>query len=268
MEVRPLRVVFTAIVGLAVPALLYAQSGVLAGTVRGTIDGRPVSGADIRIVGAGIAPRTAATDSAGAFDFALPPATYTLIVRAPGYEELRRADVRVTAGATVTLDLGLVSEAITLNPLVVSVSRRAEKALDAPAEIGIRRDRAVAERIAPTPVEHIKDLPGIDAAQSGLQQSYVVARGFNNVFTGGQSLVQGPANAQGNVVGGDVGLRDVAAYDYRPTPDSPAVDAGVVAGTTAGRSALPTLQYAEPLSLAKRPRSGPIDAGAYEAGSP
>ena len=77
----------------------------------------------------------AATDSAGAFDFTLPPATYTLIIRAPGYEELRRADVRVTAGATVTLDLGLVSEAITLNPLVVSVSRRAEKALDAPAEI-------------------------------------------------------------------------------------------------------------------------------------
>jgi iron complex outermembrane receptor protein len=189
MEVRPLRVVATAIVGLVVPALLCAQTGVLAGTVRGTIDGRPVSGADIRILGAGIAPRTAATDSAGAFDFTLPPATYTLIIRAPGYEELRRADVRVTAGATVTLDLGLVSEAITLNPLVVSVSRRAEKALDAPAEIGIRRDRAVAERIAPTPVEHIKDLPGIDAAQSGLQQSYVVARGFNNVFTGALLLL-------------------------------------------------------------------------------
>lgn len=96
-------------------------------------------------------------------------------------------------------------------------------------------------------------------------QGGAVANLFNNVFTGGQSLVEGPANAQGNVVGADVGLRDMAAYDYHLTPDSPAVDAGVVAGTPAGQSALPTMQYGEPVSLAKRPRSGPIDAGAYEA---
>lgn len=112
---------------------------------------------------------------------------------------------------------------------------------------------------------------GVSDAPEGIfvrNQGSAVANLFNNVFTGGQSLVQGPANAQGNVVGGDVGLQDLAAYDYRLTPDSPAVDAGVVAATPAGQSALPTMQYAGSLSLAKRLRNGPIDAGAYEAGSP
>jgi hypothetical protein len=35
-----------------------------------------------------------------------------------------------------------------------------------------------------TPVEHVKGLPGVDIAQTGITQSNVVARGFNNVFSG------------------------------------------------------------------------------------
>jgi hypothetical protein len=99
-------------------------------------------------------------------------------------------------------------------------------------------------------------------------QGSAVANVFNNVFTGGQTLVEGPANAQGNVVGADVGLADRAGYDYHLVQGSPAIDAGVVAGTGAGQSALPRMEYREPRSLMERPRHGPIDAGAYEADAP
>src|SRR3546814_20435603 len=74
-------------------------------------------------------------------------------------------------------------------------------------------------------------------------QGSAVANVFNNVFTGGQTLVEGPANAQGNVVGADVGLEDADAYDYRLAPDSPAIDAGVVAGPAAGLSGQPRRDY-------------------------
>ena len=38
--------------------------------------------------------------------------------------------------------------------------------------------------IARTPADHIKALPGVDLAATGLTQSYVVVRGFNNVSSG------------------------------------------------------------------------------------
>src|SRR5690606_34235647 len=42
----------------------------------------------------------------------------------------------------------------------------------------------IEERVALSPVEHVKALPGVDVAQTGLTQSNVVTRGFNNVFSG------------------------------------------------------------------------------------
>ena len=35
-----------------------------------------------------------------------------------------------------------------------------------------------------TVAEHIRDLPAVDFAQTGLAQANVVARGFNNIFSG------------------------------------------------------------------------------------
>lgn len=96
-------------------------------------------------------------------------------------------------------------------------------------------------------------------------QGSAVAHVMNNIFVGGQTLVEGPSSLQANVVGPNVKLVDRAAYDFRLAPGSPAIDTGIVAATPDGVSVLPLSEYREPLSLMPRPRHGAIDAGAFEA---
>ena len=71
-----------------------------------------------------------------------------------------------------------------LNPVVVTASRRQEKALDAPASISTVSAEEVARTAATTVADHVRALPGVDAAQTGINQGTVVSRGFNNVFSG------------------------------------------------------------------------------------
>jgi hypothetical protein len=92
-----------------------------------------------------------------------------------------------------------------------------------------------------------------------------VVGAYNNIFSGGQALVEGPSLLQGNVVGPHTGLADPAAFDYHLTPGSPAIDTGIVAKTSEGQSVLPTSEYSHPISMVPRPRHGVLDAGAYEA---
>ncbi|MGE5176895.1 MAG: TonB-dependent receptor plug domain-containing protein [Hyphomicrobiales bacterium] len=68
-----------------------------------------------------------------------------------------------------------------LEPIVVTASRRPEKALRAPASISIVTSRSIAERPALTPVDHLRSLAGVDIASKGIVQTSVVARGFGSV---------------------------------------------------------------------------------------
>ena len=63
-------------------------------------------------------------------------------------------------------------------------SRRQEKALDAPASVSTISAREIARTAATTIADHVRTLPGVDAAQTGIAQGTVVSRGFNNVFSG------------------------------------------------------------------------------------
>jgi hypothetical protein len=100
-------------------------------------------------------------------------------------------------------------------------------------------------------------------------QGSAVAYVANNVFVGGQTIVEGPTSLQANVVGPNVKLVDRARYDFHLEPDSPAVDTGVVVATPDGVSLLPSAEYFHPMSMVPRPRHGAaIDAGAFEEGAP
>jgi hypothetical protein len=100
-------------------------------------------------------------------------------------------------------------------------------------------------------------------------QGSAVAYAANNVFVGGQTIVEGPTSLQANVVGPNAKLVDRSGYDFRLEPDSPAVDTGVVVATPDRVSLLPTAQYFHPMSMVPRPRHGAaIDAGAFEADAP
>ena len=76
------------------------------------------------------------------------------------------------------------TRAVTLDPLVVSPSKQVEKAVDAPAHTEVVGEAAIDDRPAIALTEHLRNVPGIDIATTGVQSSNIVARGFNNIFSG------------------------------------------------------------------------------------
>lgn len=177
------------------PRFLCALSLILISTPvvgqTGTVSGRlteagtqsAVSGAQVEAVGPSTRTVTSATD--GRYRISnLPAGEYTLIINMVGYGERRVENVAVSAGQTTVVDAQLSVAAFDLNPIVVSASKRREKALDAPASVEVVPEIQIQQRPVTTPVEHLKGLPGVDVITNGLQSTNVVARGFNNIFSG------------------------------------------------------------------------------------
>ena len=158
-----------------------AQQGTINGRITDAETGEPLAGASVEALGAG-GPQ--GSNEEGRFSLTVSPGTYSLVVKLIGYETTRFDDVSVPAGGSADIDISVRSQAVILNPVVVTASRRQEKALDAPASISTVSADEIARVAAVTVADHVATLPGIDRAQTGLAQSTVVARGFNNVFSG------------------------------------------------------------------------------------
>ena len=163
----------------------FGAEGMLSGVVMGA-GGEAIPGANIVLVsdllpGGKIG---TATDEDGRFHLeGLPAGEYQLSVTHIGYRSLTREEVDIVAGEqklTLTLETGIIF----LDQNVVSASRRQEKVLEAPASVAVVEAKEIRNRPALSVVEHVRDLPGVDFSQTGLAQSNVVVRGFNNVFSG------------------------------------------------------------------------------------
>lgn len=93
------------------------------------------------------------------------------------------------------------------------------------------------------------------------------AKVWNNIFAGPGTLVAGAADTSGNWSGADPGFLDRSASDYRLADHSPSIDRGKDPGSAGGVSLRPSFQYRPEMSSMARPVQGPLDAGAYEAGT-
>ena len=163
----------------------FGTEGTLSGVVMGP-EGEAIPGANVVLVsdllpGGKIG---TATDEDGRFRLEeLPVGEYQLDVTHIGYRALTREGVSIVAGEQelmLTLETGIIF----LDQNVVSASRRQEKVLEAPASVAIVEAEEIRNRPALSVAEHIRDLPAVDFSQTGLAQSNVVVRGFNNVFSG------------------------------------------------------------------------------------
>jgi outer membrane receptor for ferrienterochelin and colicins len=165
---------------------LTAQTGTITGTVRIEGTESPVPNAVIQVISAtGGRVGSSLTNQSGRYLIAnIPPGSYSVTATMTGYQTARVDGVNVAAGQAATVNLNLVTQAIDLDPVVVSASRRQERALDAPARVEVVSTREIAERPAASPAEHLRNTPGVDIASTGLQSTNVVARGFNNIFSG------------------------------------------------------------------------------------
>ncbi len=120
---RPILVAFSAVLAVLLlmfvgPAPIQAQTGRVTGTVRDSLTGQPVGGAEVVLVGAN---RRAATAEDGTYAVGnVPPGTYTLEVRRVGYAAARRTGLAVAAGRTATLDVRLIEIVSRLQEIVIT----------------------------------------------------------------------------------------------------------------------------------------------------
>jgi iron complex outermembrane receptor protein len=173
---------------LIASASAAAQTGTLRGQVTDAAGHAPLRGATVRATRSGDATLRqsgAVTGADGYYRIAdLPAGRYRVTVTYVGYAAFTSDEVTVGEGKTVDLDVAMKSGAVGFNEVVVSASRRPEKITEAPASVTVIGARQVEAEPSLTVVEHLKGVQGVDIVQSGLIKSNVVARGFNNAFSG------------------------------------------------------------------------------------
>lgn len=164
-----------------------AQTGSLSGRVTNANGGRPLAGGAVRVLlpnGAVLASGSSRAD--GSFSLSeVPAGTYLVKVAAVGFAPKEFPATAIRPGATTTVDAALELQATRLEDVSVTVvSREPEKKTEAPAAVFAIGRTEVEERPALTVADHLKSIPGVDISQGGLVQSNIVARGFNNIFSG------------------------------------------------------------------------------------
>ena len=168
----------------ALPA--SAQEGGLSGTVTDGQSGVGLTTVQVEVhLVDGTPVKGGFSGASGAYRITgIPAGTYLVSFTLPGWAIVEESDISITSGQTTNLSVTMVERSFSLNPITVTTSRRAEKALDAPAAIEVVTREDIMERPAVTPIDHVKEKAGVDFVPTGLQSSYTVVRGFNNVFSG------------------------------------------------------------------------------------
>ncbi len=167
---------------------------------------------------------TGNSDATGALKVAdLDPGIYTITASLQGYTDTVIPNVGIRADETLTMGIALSTEVIQLDQISVTASRRREKVLEAPASVAFLDGSQIRDRVAPSVTEHLKSLRAVDVVTAGLGASYVVVRGFNNVFSGSLlSLVD-------NRIASVPSLR-VNSYSFVPTISEDIEQIEVVSG--------------------------------------
>lgn len=167
---------------------LGAQSGTITGKVTDASTGRPLENVGVKAQSPGGPAYGAITAADGTYRIAnLANAAYTITARLIGYES--KAQVNIRPGQSA--NFALTQATTTLSQTVVTASRsRPEKALDAPAQISVISSERIESTPAVTVTDHLRNTPGVDINRGGIAQANVVARGFNNAFSGSMLMLQ------------------------------------------------------------------------------
>lgn len=156
---------------------LSAQNRSITGVVKDLSTGETIPGASVMVKEDNT--QGTSTEVDGTFSLSISGTATALIVRSVGYVE---QEVALTTASSYTISLKPAD--YNLDAVVVSASRRQEKILDAPASITLISPEMIKNTVAITPIQNIKGTPGVDIINTGLVQTNVVVRGFNNIFSG------------------------------------------------------------------------------------
>ncbi len=209
------------ILGLAVVAAETATLNITATDVR---TGSRLNGVSITITPETGDVITGVSNTNGALVVTdLAAGVYTITASSTGYADKVLTDVTLTADETKSIEIALSSKVIQLEQVSVTASRRREKVLEAPASVALVDNSEIKDRVTPSVTEHLKSVRAVDVMTAGLGTSYVVVRGFNNVFSGSLlSLVD-------NRIASAPSLR-VNSYNFIPTINEDIEQIEVVSG--------------------------------------
>ncbi|MCB0714311.1 MAG: TonB-dependent receptor [Ignavibacteriae bacterium] len=173
---------------IAIPSSsLLSQPGSLEGTVLDGATRDPLPGATVQVISVQESGslRGGVTRGDGTYLIkGLPAGRYRATISSIGYGTVSDTLVEIRAGGRTTLNVELVQEGLTTDGVVITASRRPEKVTAAPASTTVIRAQEVEETTAISPIDHVRGVKGLDVVQGGLAQNTVVARGFNNIFSG------------------------------------------------------------------------------------
>ncbi|HEY8164622.1 MAG TPA: TonB-dependent receptor [Gemmatimonadaceae bacterium] len=162
-----------------------AQTGMITGRVTEAGSGRGVTGARVQAVTTLRSAGSVVTDENGNYRIgALPAGTYDVVVTRIGYRMARNPSVSVGSGATAEVNIAVNVIPSQLEMVITTAARAPQKVVDAPASVSVVNEVEINERPSINVTDHVAALPGIDVARGGLMQANVVARGFNNIFSG------------------------------------------------------------------------------------
>jgi len=171
---------------LVVGALLVMHAPAAAqgaGTIKGTVTqagtDQPLVGVIVTVVGTVI---KGVSNTRGVFTIEnVPAGAHTLSFRWLGYRPVQ-ASATVTAGSTTTVDAKMEQLPIQLSELMVTgASKVPERSVEAPAAVSIVEPRVLQSNgITGQVPMALREIPGVDLAQSGMNDFNVNARGFNS----------------------------------------------------------------------------------------
>ncbi len=168
----------TAVLLVAVPALVQAQKGRIVGTVSDSSKG-PVVGAQVIVSPTGLSAVTSADGKV--IVPGVPAGSYEVRAYRLGYKAAA-ARVLVTAGEDANVAILMTPASATLAGVVVSASRRLEKVTEAPATVTRLDEVQIANSIGNSFAPALKEVKGLEFIQTGVMSSSVNARGFNSAF--------------------------------------------------------------------------------------
>lgn len=177
---------FTTIIFLLMILPFMLSAGTLTGKVTDKTDGSGLSNAIITVnsTNPSINSKSVPANIDGNYTISnLTAGTYNVRFSYVGFTTVNQ-EVNISEAGETVLNIEMTSSVITLGSISVTASRKIEKIVDAPAAVNIVASQEITERTTLTPTDHVKGMPAVDIAQTGLNQSNVVIRGFNNIFSG------------------------------------------------------------------------------------
>jgi outer membrane receptor for ferrienterochelin and colicins len=191
VQIYSVRRLLPVVASLLFATIAAAQGGSLTGRVTTKDAGRPLDNARITISDGARTTGVATSGETGLY--AVPnvaAGTYTVTVSRIGYQLQRFPGITIRAGQPTQLNASLDEIPTQLNQVVTTASRKPEKALDAPAALSVVTRETIERKPSISVADLVKGQPGIDVSNGGIAQSMIVARGFNNAFSGSLLMLQ------------------------------------------------------------------------------